>query len=318
MFAPLSIAFLVLFSAAAEKKVAMVLSVQGPVTIATEGREPRPTKVMDLLSDKDRLTVAADGAATLIFLGDNHRERIKPGVQVTVGSDGCTPPEAVERGQSLAASVAYRDVHRLSGTGQGAAVVLRDPGPPDQSAAVTPMFGSTVLTDRPTLSWRAERKNASYRVRFMSGRLDTARGKEQTLWTARTKEMHLAYPVKEKPLWYGNIYSWQVTAGTDDRAEQLIAEGQFSVATRGEVAEMAPVQKLAASEEPADLLLAALAYQDYGVYDEALSLFERLAHQQPREPRFQFALAYYYARAGRAEEAKKAREQAKELSPAKK
>ena len=95
-------------------------------------------KVMDLLSDNERLTVPVDGAATLIFLSDNHRERVKPKVQVAIGPNGCTPTEGVERGEPLGVGVAYRDVPRLSGSGPGATVVLRDPGLPDQLVAVTP------------------------------------------------------------------------------------------------------------------------------------------------------------------------------------
>ena len=53
------------------------------------------------------------------------------------------------------------------------------------------------------------------------------------------------------------------------------------------------------------------------MYDEALSLFERLA-KQPAGAALQVRPGLLLHAAGRAEEAKKAREQANELSPAKK
>jgi hypothetical protein len=313
MFTGTTITFLIFSTAAAENRVAMLLAVKGQVRVVTENGETRSAKVMDLLSDKERLSVPADGAATLIFLGDDHRERVNPGAQVTIGPGGCTPQKDVERREPLGAGVAYQDVNRLSGSGQMGVAVLRD-ATPVPSIPLIPMYGSTVLTNRPTLAWRARRDAAVYQVRLMSGRLDKVEGNEQTLWTVQTNSTRLTYPQNEKPLLFGNIYSWQVSVREGDKGERIIAEGQFSVATRAEVTETAKVRKLTAGEDPADLLLAALAYHDYGAYDEAMSLFEQLAKQLPREPRFQFALAYYYTRAGRLEEAKKAREQAGKLS----
>jgi hypothetical protein len=312
MLTGIATALLVLLPAAPDRKVAMVLGVSGAVTVERDGIA-RPVRVMDMLADHDRVTVPADGAAALVFLDDNHREWLQPNTRVAVGADGCTPPAAVKRGESVSTGLTYPDVARLCGTGPGAVVVVRDPRVVKQPPAVTPLFGSTVLTGRPPLSWQPVGGAAGYQVRLVSGRLDTAGVKEQTLWTAQTRVPRLPYPATEKPLAFGNSYSWHVLADMGDGA-LVVVRSQFAVATRTEVADLARVRPLAARDEPADLLLAALTYHEYGVYDEALAAFERLARLRPREARFQTALADYYARAGRPEESVQALERALKLA----
>jgi len=175
------------------------------------------------------------------------------------------------------------------------------------------MFNSTVLTDRPLLSWRPVDGVSQYQVRLVAP-LDQEGDKEETVWTAWTKEPRLPYPEKAKPLHFGSVYSWYVLARPGQKDEQVICRSQFWVATKEEVAALAKVKPLAAGKDPADLLLAALTYQEYGVYEEALVLFQRLAQLLPEEARFQAALADYYERAGRPQEAKEALERAKKLS----
>lgn len=194
MFSGILAALLLLSPNAAEKRVAMVLDVKGPDIIRGEGGAIRPAKVMGLVSEEEHVIVPAEGEATLVFTEDNHREQVKPGMEVTIGSDGCTPPEAVERGEALRVAVAYRDVPRLSGLERGAAPIFREPGMPDQSFAVSPMFGSTVATNRPTLSWPAVADAPSYRVQLVRGRMDAPLSKERIVWTAETKEPRLSYP----------------------------------------------------------------------------------------------------------------------------
>lgn len=314
MLTGIAAALLVLFPAAAEKKVAMILAVKGTVTLEAKDGTSRPAKVMDLLVAGDRLTTAAQSEATLIVLGDNHRERLKPNTQVTVSATGCTPADAVQRQEAVNKAVAFRDVSRLSGGGLGAVVVLRRPKL-NTAPVVTPMSGATVLTGRPTLSWQPVPGATEYRVRLVRGQRDAAGDKDQTLWTARTKEPRLPYPEKEKALQPGREYSWSVIAQAGKETEPVAWQSQFTVATPAAAAELAKVKPLAASKDPADLLLAALTYHEAGVYEEALRLFEKLAQRLPKEARLQFAVADYYERAGRLEESEKALERAKKLWP---
>ena len=48
-----------------------------------------------LLYPGDRLSLAADAHVQLVFLSDLHKERLKPGREVTIGRKGCEPADAV-------------------------------------------------------------------------------------------------------------------------------------------------------------------------------------------------------------------------------
>jgi tetratricopeptide (TPR) repeat protein len=134
------------------------------------------------------------------------------------------------------------------------------------------------------------------------------------LWKKETKETRLAYPEKEKALEYSQKYVWSVTARLPgDEEKRVVEQSNFKRLLKGEPEALAPVGKLAASKEPADLLLAATAYEAYGVHDEALKLFEKLAELQPRVANYQLALARYYRHAGREDLAKEALERARKL-----
>jgi hypothetical protein len=316
MFCSLVTALLVLPTTAADKKVAMVLSLKGAIVIEASDGAKRPAKVMDMLVTEDRLHVPADGEATLVILGDNHRERIKANSKVTVSAAGCTPASAVERQDAVNTQVAYQDVHRFAGGGLGAVIVLRGPGIQLKPPRVTPMNGSTVLTNQPALAWQPAPGVSDYQVRLVLGRLDKDGEPDKILWTVSTKEAHLPYPKDAKALHFGSVYSWYVIARPGQKDEEVIWRSQFWVATREELAELTKIQPLAGSKDAGEVLLAALTYQEYGVYEKALALFERLAKQLPKESCFQAALADYYERAGRPQEAKEALKRAKELSSA--
>ncbi len=301
---------LLVLPAAPDKKIAMVLVVKGTATVQIADSHPRPARVMDLLAEGDRVSVS-DGEAVLIFIEDNHRERIKAKARVTVTAGGCTPPEAVERLKAIGKRVAYRDVPRLSAVSPSGGVVLRDPGIPFPAPAVTPLFGTTVLSDRPAFSWQPIPGARAYRVRLVCVRPDAREG--ETVWSADTKEARLPYPEKEKSLSPGKTYTWYVSAPPGGPDEEVLCKSRLTVATAAEVAELAKLGPLAAGEEPADLLLAGLIYLGYGACDEALAAFERLARLRPEEGRFQAALGYFYARAGRMEESGRALERAEKL-----
>ncbi len=301
--------------AAGDQKVAMVLAVKGTVTVQSAAGTSRPARPMALLGEGDQLTIAADGEATLLILSDKHRERLKAGAKATLSAKGCTPATAVERLEAInpRSAVRYEGAERLAGGGKGAAVTFRDPKLPKEPPVVTPLFGATVLTDRPTLSWKAVEGAAEYRVRLFGKSLDKLTGTEKPLWKVETKEPKLTYPAKEKPLVFGRVYSWLVSVQKGDEGEKVVWESQFFVITKAEAAELANIKPLTESKDPADLLLAAMSYQEHGVYEEALALYERLAKLLPKEGQYQAALADYYERAGRLEEAKKALAKAKQL-----
>jgi hypothetical protein len=247
----------------------------------------------------------------MMILADGHRERLKPGAgPVTVGEKGCSPAAAVERLPGPKLSPA--NLSSLRGLGRsprGGVVVARGvslSGPP----AVTPMFGAAVLTGRPDLAWPAVNKADGYRVEMLTdGRPKDAR----LLWKARTRGPHLAYPPTEKPLAEGGSYRWRVQPVVGKEPGETVVESKFSVLSGPERAQLAGAEKLAAGSDAEGWLLAAILYETHHAYDQALPLYERLAKRSPAEPAFQLALASYYTRAGREDEARAARARARKL-----
>jgi hypothetical protein len=218
----------------------------------------------------------------------------------------CDPADAVEKvGEArLSRQTLARVREAESGAGAGAAI--RRAGPPPAEARVTPLSGASVMTDRPGFTWPPFEKAQDYLVELKAD--------SGLLWKATAREPTLAYPAGEKPLRQGEQYAWTVKTrlpGGDER--HVVDEGRFTVLPEGDREALAPVRELAHSDDPEDLLLAAVAYEGHGVYDEALKAFEKLAARQPKVPRYQLALAHYYRHAGRPDRAREALEKAKAL-----
>src|SRR5262245_58462543 len=76
--------------------VALVLKVGGAVTLQ-RGEGKGRLAPGDKLLPGDRLLVPEGGEAVLVYFGDAHRERVKPGATATVGKDTCGPRGAAER-----------------------------------------------------------------------------------------------------------------------------------------------------------------------------------------------------------------------------
>jgi hypothetical protein len=289
--------------------VAMVLTAKGTATFERAKEKPRRLGAMALLRPGDRLNIAPSDEVTLVFLQDGHRERLK--ARATVEAKGCQPAEAVQRGEGPKLPPANLESLRgLANSSRGAVGVLRG-DPPPKPQLVAPLYGATVQTDRPALTW-PDVKAEAYLVQLFSG----ADGKDKRLlWKTIVKETRLSYPEKEKPLELGRKYQWRVIPlKGDDASADPIVDSKFLVLTKYEIDLLANLKPLLASKVPADLLLAAVSYEAHGVYDEALRLYERLADSSPNEANFQIALASYYNRAGRKDLAERARERAKKLA----
>ncbi len=81
---------------------AMILGVRGTVRLPSAGGVNKAAVPQALVHLDDRLTLSADGQVQLVFLSDLHKERLKPGREVTIDHKGCEPAEAVlERDNSV-------------------------------------------------------------------------------------------------------------------------------------------------------------------------------------------------------------------------
>jgi hypothetical protein len=197
----------------------------------------------------------------------------------------------------------FRDGYDALKESPGGSITSFRGSPKGTVPAVRPMAGATVTTGRPSLAWPAVTGATAYRVRLLD-----AEGKE--LWTETTKTPALPYPARRKALDHGDTYTWQVYAGKAD-GDRLVLTSDFEVLSEAVVKQLTALEPLVKGGDRADLLLAAATYHAYGVYDQALALYERLAREVPGEPAFHAACAAYYERGGRLDEARKALERAK-------
>jgi formylglycine-generating enzyme required for sulfatase activity len=74
---------------------AMILEVRGKVTLHSHQGEPKRVAPQVLLTLDDRVSLGRDGQVQLVFLSDLHKERLRPGWEVTIDYKGCQPPDAV-------------------------------------------------------------------------------------------------------------------------------------------------------------------------------------------------------------------------------
>ncbi len=255
------------------RPAAMVLDLSGKVEIHPVGGSTKSAELGDLLYPGERLAVPGDGSATIAILGAGAQEAIKPGTEATVGTKGCTPPEAVasRKEQPRAVATTMKGLRPASGDARKAGVGFRSG--PDQPRAITPIFGATIAVDRPALVWPPAAKAETYRVKLLSGA-----GRE--LWKAETKEPRVDFPKSKEPLQPGFVYRWEVTDG-DFRK---VASGEFTAATESERTQLDELKALAALGDPADRRAAALAYRRLAAYAEAIAVYEGLVRESHKQP----------------------------------
>lgn len=74
---------------------AMILEASGAVQLRSADGATKAAVPQTLVNLDDRLTLSADGRVRLVFLSDFHKERFRPGREVTVGENGGEPGDAV-------------------------------------------------------------------------------------------------------------------------------------------------------------------------------------------------------------------------------
>jgi hypothetical protein len=291
--------------------VAMVLTARGAVTLQRDKEPVRRCGPMALLWPGDRVQAPEGGELSLVLLQDGRRERIKSNSTATIAAKGCTPAEAVEPLSAPKLSpMALEGLRGLAASAKAAIGVTRTIDTPLIASGISPLYGAAIASDRPSLTWPHQDKADAYLVEVFIG-LDKD---QRLLWKAPVKENRLTYPEKEKPLQQGRKYHWRVTALVGAGASAVpIVRSHFLVLTKDEIELLADLKPLVESKDPADLVMAAVFYEAFGVYGEALPLYERLVKLSPAEGNFHATLAKYYERAGRKDLARTARMRAKEL-----
>jgi formylglycine-generating enzyme required for sulfatase activity/serine/threonine protein kinase len=81
---------------------AMILEVRGTVQLQSFTGVKKAAVPQALVNLDDRLSLSAHGQVQLVFLSDFHKERLKPGREVTIDYKGCEPADAIlERDDSV-------------------------------------------------------------------------------------------------------------------------------------------------------------------------------------------------------------------------
>ncbi len=87
---------------------AMILASHGTVQVQSAFGKPKSARSQSLVNLDDRITLSDDAEVELVFLSDFHKERLKPGRQVTVDWSSCAPADAIlERDNSLVMTFAH-------------------------------------------------------------------------------------------------------------------------------------------------------------------------------------------------------------------
>jgi hypothetical protein len=284
--------------------VAVVANLKGECTFQ-RGTEKRPLRRADLLRIGDVLEIA--DSATVVFLDDGHLEDAKAKQKITICEKGCDRSDAAVRRDAKLKDRNLSALRELAESGRVGVINFRGNQGQPLPTHISPINGATLLTDRPELSWPAVDKAKSYRVHLLSG----AEGKdEHSIWQAETNQPKLPYPEKEKPLERGLKYRWQVFAISENKRETIAHLGSFLIATARMTEQIGKIGPLAASADPADNLLAALTYEAWGAWGDALPLYEKLADKSPTDGNLMATLGAYYERAGMEKESKAAWEKA--------
>jgi hypothetical protein len=273
---------------------------------------PQSLRDVDLLYPGDTVE-AGKGGVLVVFLKGGARERVQPGRKATVQVGGCQPGDAVQLvTDSKLPAAAMEALPELRGRERAGVATFRDGSGP----AVSPLRESIVPTTRPTLGWPTVPKAGAYEVRLFSGE-----GMDRKLeWKATAKEPRLPYPEGKPVLARGKTYHWEVTA-VDADGKLLTTDGKpndplrskFTVATQEEERAAEDLRALAAGDDPSGWLLAATLYDAYGLLNEALPLFEKVAEKRIRQGNVQAILAGYYGLAGQPEKSAAARKKAEDL-----
>lgn len=295
-----------------EASVAMVLKVEGEVTVTSGDMKPRKMWVMDLLRPNDQIKVPEGGEVTLLFLEDGHREILAAGKMATIGAKGCSPKEAVAKKEP--GKLSNSMLKNLRGdirAGRIGGVILRRGDERNPLPTITPLPDSNVATNRPTLSWPAVKDAESYVVELYTGpdTKDLSR-----VLRGETKTNMFTLP-KDKTL-QPVLHRWTVIArlkGDKRRTVVGIKEGTFLLALPRTVRQLKALKPLTESKDPADLLIAASAYEMKAASNEALRLYEQASKLLPKDARIQEILARYYEAGGRPDLAKAAKGKAEKL-----
>lgn len=293
--------------AEAAKPVGRFLEVAGKVRVLDVAGTPRDAEVFGSVYADESLELPANAFAVVSFRNGNC-ERISDAAKATIKESGVEPASAAKpiKLPTKAKKFVGDSLAELE-KNAGGVTVTRSAGPAKPpSIAVSPILGSTILSTSPTFSWPVTNDAKNYEL-VLKG----ARG-EKRLWSIDTKENQVKYAGAEK-LREDKEYRWEVFVTLATGKVESLCNGSFRIGTAETRDAATDLVELANDSEPPLVALAAIRLEELGLFAESIQQYERLVKLAPRRAEFPAALADLYDRAGRKDDATKARESAKKL-----
>lgn len=225
----------------------------------------------EAVREGDRIEVKPNGSATVVFFKGG-RFRIKPGRSATLEKNRLVPGDAFDSLPPVSAkylkSLPHEEIY--------GATIIRGENP--QSAfGVSPIDGSVIDSDRPSFSWRDEPGAANYRISVFAAAPDDSR----PLLAADVRGAKFEWPKTARPLARDERYRWTVEAIDGDKRRSLL-EASFTLCEEEIAKDLEEARKLAAGNDPADLLIAADIFRAVSADNLARETFRRLVELSPK------------------------------------
>lgn len=253
-------------AAPADNAVGMVLDLQGNAQVTDKGGTGK-LQLLAYLKPQTRITLEAGSKASLSLYATRSTYQLTGPAVVDVSKDQLTvvqgnPPAIRSMSEKL---VAAAETTSLA----AGAYRMRSVAP--RIVVVTPENGSILLDNRLAFSWVAA-EAASYDI--------VLRDKEEkVLASVKVNENHWQLPTDVK-LDPGNVYYWTVSYRSARDGKNHSASGEFTLASREEVAVLAEL-KPAASAPIEEWILYAAMLQGRRYLQEARNVWQFIAVQRP-------------------------------------
>ncbi len=290
----------------AAKPVAMVLTWSGSPTWS-DGKTTRPLRSYDRLRPGEVVSAGPGGTVLLYFPEDGHKELLHADASVVLQAKNGKATGKVEVIDSKLNAENRDALREAIGTGKIGGTVLRNGKLDVLDPAIVPVSEAIVVTDRPLLRWPAVKDAANYRVTLQNA------GSGKTVWVKEVATPELKYP-DDKPLTRERKYKWSVTAVFANKDEkQHLKERTFTVGTEGMAKQAAVWKELADRDDPAGQMLAAIGYEQLGMFDELYPLYAKITQKVTDDAKLWVIYATYAAKAGLQKESDDAYQKAKKL-----
>lgn len=290
--------------------VAVLAALEGRVTLTpARARAPKPATFGSPLERGDRISVGANGKATLLF-NDGNVIELGAGSSMTLGGRAAAGTVA---GNERLPREAFASVTNFRVSGSRERGLVAAPTLRSGSSATTPEplepRSSDVLTDRPAFRWRAVAGAVRYTVRLSNDRGE--------LWSQDCEQPELAFPANATALADGE-YLWEVQA-FGDRGPLERASATFRVlpAIESDAVRtvLGRIQASAGGEDTAAGRYLGGAYLfQRGMLNAAAEQFSALTRLAPGSPAPHEALGDVYRAVGLTDLADAAYEKARSLS----